>query len=127
MKTLVKMLKENPKVPINLDLETDSSIFLQNYYYVFCKEDDTVLLAIKPKTTLRYIRWFDGTYERVLNITSAHQLEDVIILNINNKEYYFQPVNYALYINFIKPRLIKPPNIDSENELIQYLDDSYYY
>lgn len=107
------------KLPINLDID-HQTVFQHAAYLVTCDKDETVLLAIKPVIRNRTITWYDGGYERAFPISEANRVDDTIILTIKDKFYFFKPLTLEIYQQSVVPKLISPPDINSEEELQNY-------
>jgi len=117
-------LKSISGMPINVDIENVNP-FSESAYLVQSDKDDTVLIAIKPSIRARYISWFDGTRDRMFRVASLNQIENLLALSSDEANYFFLPLTYSLYEEFVKPRLISAPPIHSQEELTQYISKNH--
>lgn len=97
-------------------------------YYIESPNDDTVLVGINVEIRRNAeddasVSWFDTTHVRTMRATELTKKDDFFAFRRADEdgggEYYFQPMNVAIYEAKIKDKLVDGGDYDNDDELIK--------
>lgn len=105
-------------------------------YYVTCPDDDSVLLALdtymrarrtKEGEVVYTICWFDTVKERIMESKKLIKDEKEVFIfercdGVKNEVYTFMPLTLQIFREKVRQRLINPPEIKNEEEMLKELE-----
>lgn len=94
-------------------------ILTERVYYVKSQQDKTVLVAMNVEIVGKYIKWFDCTKQRVMQIDKILQDDDSLFTfqrgDANHGfEYSFIKMALSIYNEHVKNELISPEEFTDE-------------
>jgi len=103
---------------------TPENKFPEKIYYIESNQDQTVLWGMNVSINGNFIKWFDGTKERVMKVKSKMQnidgsfsfeREDGDIGTVYN----LSKMTLSIYNEKVKQELSSPEEFSSEEDMIQ--------
>lgn len=110
--------KSNPKIK-----------FPEKIYYIKSEQDETVLWGMEVSVNGDFIKWFDGTKERIMKIKNKIQNNDGSF-SFERADgdigavYNLSKMTLALYNENIKSKLMSPEEFSDEEELIKSFEST---
>lgn len=86
-------------------------------YYVSSPTDDSVLIALDPKLTERYVEWFDSVRDRMFEVVKVNEQGQVIIVETERGTFKFEPMTIELYERHIKRKVDGQPAFYSTEQV----------
>ena len=101
-------------------------------YYVECENDDTVLVAVRPRIQTdagrQYFAWYDTCHERMMRAIDIKNEDGIISFMRDdaggNRAYRFTPMTLEIYNDKVKKKLIAGRDFDNINQLLEAFIDT---
>jgi len=103
--------------------------FSARVYYVFSKDDDTVLIALDVSVDDKWVRWFDTIKERMMGIgkiidPNPRNFVFERALSEGGKTYTFIPMTLAIYNEKVKGHILVPQDFTDEESLFKAFEET---